>query len=155
MIVKSNSIIAGEGFEIASIKGSKKLIPHTGYCVLKKNVEILNNTAICKGLFRGYDTVIEENVIIDNFVQIAHGVRVGKNSEIAAGVVISGNTTVGENIWIGPNATISNGISIGNNAYISLGAVVINNLKDGERVSGNFAYDHHKFMKNFIQKKLQ
>lgn len=155
VIVRSNSVIGSEGFEVASIYGVKRVIPHTGYCILKKNAEILNNVCICKGLFRGYDTVIDENVKIDNFTQIAHAVKIGKNSEVAGGTVISGNTEIGENVWIGPNSTISNGLKIGNNVYISLGAVVINNLSDNERVSGNFAYDHHKFMKDFISRKIK
>lgn len=155
VLVRSNSIIAGEGFEVASIFGVNKILPHTGYCLIKENTEILNNVAICKGLFRGYYTVIGKNVKIDNFTQIAHGVKIGNNSKIAGGTVISGNTEIGENVWIGPNATISNGLKIGNNAFISLGAVVINDLKEGEKVSGNFAYEHRNFMKDFISKKMK
>ncbi len=154
VIVRNNSIIGGEGFEVAKIKGINKIIPHTGYCILKNNVEVLNNSCICKGLFRGYDTIIEENVKIDNFVQIAHAVIIGQNTQVAGGVIISGNTEIGKNVWIGPNATISNALKIGDNVFISLGAVVINDLKDGERVSGNFAYNHRKFMKDFISKKI-
>ncbi|MFN3692045.1 MAG: DapH/DapD/GlmU-related protein [Fervidobacterium sp.] len=155
VIVRNNSIVAGEGFEVANVFGINRIIPHTGYCLIKKNTEILNNVVICKGLFRGYDTIIYENVKIDNFTQVAHGVKIGKNSKIAGGTVISGNTEIGENVWIGPNATISNGLKIGNNAYISLGSVVVNDLKDGEKVSGNFAYEHGKFIKDFMSKKIK
>lgn len=155
VLVRSNSIIGGEGFEAANIFGANKIVPHTGYCVLKKNVEVLNNVAICKGLFRGYDTIIGENVKIDNFTQIAHAVKIGKNSKVAGGTVISGNTEIGENVWIGPNVTISNGLKIGDNVHITIGAVVVNDLYDGEKVSGNFAYDHHKFLKDFISKKIK
>lgn len=154
VIVRSNSIIAGEGFEVANIFGINRVVPHSGYCILKKNVEVLNNVAICKGLFRGYDTLIEENVKIDNFTQIAHAVKIGKNSKVAGGTVISGNTEIGENVWIGPNVTISNGLKIGNNAFISIGSVVVNDLANGEKVAGNFAYDHRKFIKDFISKKI-
>ncbi|KAF2958149.1 hypothetical protein AS159_10225 [Thermotoga sp. Ku-13t] len=155
VIVRSNSIIAGEGFEVARIFGSNKVVPHTGYCILKKNSEILNNVCICKGLFRGYDTIIGENVKIDNFTQIAHAVKIGKNSRIAAGTVISGNTEIGENAWIGPNVTISNGLKIGNNVHISIGAVVVDNLSDGEKVAGNFAYEQQKFLKDFVARKIR
>jgi UDP-3-O-[3-hydroxymyristoyl] glucosamine N-acyltransferase len=155
VIVRNNSIIGCEGFEVANIFGVNKIVPHTGYCVLRKNVEILHNVCICKGLFRGYDTIIGENVKIDNFTQIAHAVKIGKNSEIAGGAVISGNTEIGENAWIGPNATISNGLKIGNSVHISIGAVVVNDLDDKEKVSGNFAYEHRNFLKDFIAKKIR
>lgn len=155
VVVRNNSIVGGEGFEVADIYGVKRIVPHTGYCIIKKNCEILNNVCICKGLFRGYDTIIGENVKIDNFTQIAHAVKIGKNSEIAGGTVISGNTEIGENAWIGPNATISNGLKIGNNVHISIGAVVVNDLDDKEKVSGNFAYEHRNFLKDFIAKKIR
>lgn len=154
VIVRNNSILGSEGFEVAEIDGINKIIPHSGCCFIKKNVEILNNTCVCKGLFQGYDTILEENVKIDNFVQIAHAVKIGKSTEIAAGTVISGNTSIGSHAWIGPNVTISNGLKIGNNVRINLGAVVINNLSDNLQVSGNFAYDHQKFLKNFARKQI-
>ena len=154
VIVRNNSVLGSEGFEVAEIRGKKIIVPHTGYCIIKNNVEILNNTCVCKGLFKGYDTIIEKNVKIDNFVQIAHAVKIGENSEVAGGVVISGNTEIGKKAWIGPNATISNGIKIGDNVHINIGAVVVNDLKDGEYVSGNYAYDHRKFLKDFISKKI-
>jgi len=154
VIVRNNSVVGSEGFEVAEIRGKKIIVPHTGYCIIKNNVEILNNTCVCKGLFKGYDTIIEKNVKIDNFVQIAHAVKIGENSEVAGGAVISGNTEIGKKAWIGPNATISNGIKIGDNVHINMGAVVVNDLKDGEYVSGNYAYDHRKFLKDFISKKI-
>jgi len=154
VVVRSNSIIGGEGFEVATIRGIRKVVPHSGYCIIKSNVEIMNNTCVCKGLFRGYDTIISENVKVDNFVHVSHGVKIGMNTEVAGGTFISGNTEIGENSWIGPNVTISNGLKIGSNVRINIGAVLINDLADGESVSGNFAYDHRKFLKDFITKKL-
>lgn len=153
--IGNNCVLGSDGYEVAKIYGSNKIVPHTGFCILKDNVEILNNCCVCKGLFRGYDTIIEENVKIDNIVQIAHAVKIGKNTEIGAGAVISGNTIIGENVWIGPNVTLSNKIKVGNNAFVSLGAVVIDNINDGERVAGNFAYDTKKFMKEFKMKKSE
>lgn len=154
VVVRSNSLIGGEGFEVATIHGVKKIVPHSGYCIIKSGVEILNNTCVCKGLFRGYDTIIGENVKIDNFVQIAHAVKIGKDTEICGGTVVSGNTEIGENSWIGPNVTISNGLKIGSNVRINIGAVLINDLADGESVSGNFAYNHRKFLKDFTNRKI-
>ncbi|PNR94749.1 UDP-3-O-(3-hydroxymyristoyl)glucosamine N-acyltransferase [Petrotoga sp. 9PWA.NaAc.5.4] len=151
--IGNNCVLGSDGYEVAKIYGHSKIVPHTGYCILKDNVEILNNCCVCKGLFRGYDTIIEENVKIDNIVQIAHAVKIGKNTEIGAGAVISGNTIIGENVWIGPNVTLSNKIKVGNNAFVSLGAVLINDINDGERVAGNFAYDTKKFMNEFKMKK--
>lgn len=152
VIIRSNSVISSEGFEIFNIENKNIIIPHTGKCIIKDNVEVLNNSCIAKGLFEGGDTVIEEEVKVDNLVQIAHGVKIGKKTKIASGVVISGGTVIGSDSWLGPNATVSSELFIGNNVRINIGSVVINDLKNNSNVSGNFAYENRSVMKDFIKK---
>ena len=55
---------------------------------------------------------------------------------------------VGDDVWIGVNATVSNRIKIGKGARVSLGSVVTKDVPAGQTVTGNFAIDHARFMKN-------
>jgi UDP-3-O-[3-hydroxymyristoyl] glucosamine N-acyltransferase len=64
-------------------------------------------------------TVISDAVKIDNLVQIAHNVTVGKNTVIAGQCGIAGSTKIGENCQIGGQVGIIGHLSIGNNVKIN------------------------------------
>jgi len=50
-------------------------------------------------------------------------------------------------VSIGPSASISSaGIVIGDKAVITTGSVVTQDVAPGQRVTGNFAIDHDKFI---------
>jgi UDP-3-O-[3-hydroxymyristoyl] glucosamine N-acyltransferase len=66
----------------------------------------------------------------------------------AAGAIVLGSTVVGDDVWIGPGAIISNELDIGDAAFITLGAVVTKNIARGEKVSGNFAIPHSRFLEH-------
>jgi UDP-3-O-[3-hydroxymyristoyl] glucosamine N-acyltransferase len=123
---------------------------HAGGVLIHDNVEIKSNCCICKSVLGGY-TEIGECTKIDNLVYIAHNTKIGKRCMIIGFAMISGSAIIGDDVWIGPNVTISNKIQIGNNAYITLGSVVTKNVLPHQRVTGNFAIDHEKFLK-FIRK---
>ncbi len=145
-VIHSGVIIGTPGYEICELNGIKKVVTHVGKVIIGDNVEIQANSAISKGLFPSRNTIINNEVTTDNLVHIAHGVQIGERTEIAANAMIAGNVTIGKNVWIGPSSVISNSIQIGDNALITLGAVVTKNVESGQRVSGNFAIDHRKFI---------
>lgn len=144
-IIRAGSRIGGNGFEFSrSEKEILSIIPG-GKVIIDKNVEIQNNVCIDKGIFG--NTYIGENVKIDNFVHIAHDVRLGKNSFVVACTTIGGRVITGENSYLGPNCTIKNGLRLGKNSKVSMGAVVTKDVNDNESVTGNFAIPHDKFLK--------
>jgi len=149
VIIRAGAVIAGEGFEPKFVGGKHVIIPHAGGVLLHDRVEIQANTHIQRAVFGGF-TEIGEDTKIDAFVHVGHHVRVGRHCEIAACAVISGSTIIGDDVWIGPNATISNELRIGNGAFVTLGAVVTRDVADGQRVSGNFAIEHSRFI-SFIK----
>jgi len=146
-VVMAGTVIGSEGYEVIEIDGINRIVSHAGWSIIKNNVQIETNTVVCKGLFPTRNTIIEEEVTIDNLVHVAHGVQIGRRSKVVAHAMLGGNITIGENVWIGPSAVITNGIIIGDNAKVSLGAVVIRNIPSGCTVSGNFAIDHKQFMR--------
>ena len=60
--------------------------------------------------------------------------------------MVAGSTTIGDDVWIGPGASISSEIVIGNGASVTIGSVVVRDVAPGQKVTGNFAVDHKKFI---------
>ena len=149
VIIRAGAVIAGEGFEPKYVGGKHVIIPHAGGVLLHDRVEIQANTHIQRSVFGGF-TEVGEDTKVDAFVHIGHHVRIGRRCEIAACAMLGGSTIIGDDIWIGPNATISTELRIGNGAFITLGAVVTRDVPDGQRVSGNFAIEHSRFI-SFIK----
>nr|CDF66394.1 UDP-3-O-(R-3-hydroxymyristoyl)-glucosamine-N-acyltransferase [Yersinia similis] len=118
---------------------------HDGYLHIKSYTEIGANSTISRG-FSYRNTIIGEHNKIDAQSYIAHGSQIGRSNIICAGTRIMGHSVIGNDNFIGPGAIISSRISIGNNTKISLGSVVTKNVKDSEKVSGNFAIPHDKFI---------
>jgi UDP-3-O-[3-hydroxymyristoyl] glucosamine N-acyltransferase len=150
VIIRAGSVISSEGFRFERF--DKEIIPvlHTGGVHIHKGVEIQANTCVDRAKFGGDYTVIGESTKIDNLVHIAHNVVIGKRCMIAACALVAGSTVVGDEVWIGPNATISNKLSVGEGAFITMGAVVTRNVSPNQRISGNFAIDHGKYI-DFIK----
>ncbi len=144
-IIKSNSVIGGTGFGYVLNNETKEYeqIRHFGKVIIKDNVHIGSCTCIDRGSLS--DTIIEDNVRIDNLVHIAHNVHIGKNSMVIACSMIAGSVKIGENCWVAPSASIRNGISIGDNSTVGLGSVVTGSVKDNKVVLGAPAVDMETF----------
>lgn len=145
VIVRAGSIIGSEGFGFNRIDNDIISVSHAGGVILHDGVEVQSNCCIDKSVFGGF-TEIGENTKIDNMVHIAHNVQIGKRCLLAACAMIAGSVTVGDDVWIGPSASISSEVEIGDGASITIGSVVSKNVTPGQRVTGNFAIEHKKFI---------
>ena len=145
VVVRAGAVIGGEGFEPKFVKGKHIIIPHAGGVLLGDRVEIQANCHIARCVFGGF-TEVGEDTKLDALVHIAHNVRVGQRCEIAACAMFAGSCVIGDDVFIGPNASISSEVHIGSGAFITLGAVVTRDVPKGERVSGNFAIEHSRFL---------
>ncbi len=137
-IIHAGAIIGSDGFGFARGKSGYVKIIHTGYAELEDNVEIGANTTIDRGAV-DY-TRIGAGTKIDNLVQIAHNVIIGKNCVIAAQVGIAGSTEIGDNVTMGGQVGIAGHIEVGNNVMIAAQSGVSGNIKDGEILSGSPAF---------------
>jgi len=146
VIVGSCNVIGGDGFGYVKNDdtGEYEHFPHYGGVKISNNVHIGNNTCIDRGSLK--DTVIGENVKIDNLVHIAHNVEIGKNSLIIACSMVAGSVTIGENSWVAPSSTIRNAITIGSNTTIGLASTVTKNVEDNATVMGNPAIKQEDFL---------
>lgn len=149
-IIRAGVIIGGEGYEYKRVDGIIMNVNHCGGVIIGNNVEVQYNSCIDKALYTWDNTIIGDYSKLDNLVHIEHGVKIGSRCLIASRSTFGGRTILGDDSWVGLGAIISNGLILGNKVSVSLGSVVTKNLKDEEKVSGNFAINHDKYI-NFIK----
>ncbi|RZV39572.1 MAG: UDP-3-O-(3-hydroxymyristoyl)glucosamine N-acyltransferase [Candidatus Acidulodesulfobacterium acidiphilum] len=137
-IIHAGAVIGSDGFGFARGKSGYVKIIHTGYAELEDNVEIGANTTIDRGAVDF--TKIGAGTKIDNLVQVAHNVIIGKNCVIAAQTGIAGSTEIGDNVTIGGQVGIAGHIEVGNNVMIAAQSGISGNIKDGEILSGSPAF---------------
>jgi UDP-3-O-[3-hydroxymyristoyl] glucosamine N-acyltransferase len=109
-------------------------IPQLGRVILQDGVGVGANSCVDRGAFD--DTVLGENTKIDNQVQIAHNVRVGRNCVMAAHTGISGSVTIGDGAQFGGRAGVADHITIGAGARIGAAAGVMKDVPAGETWGG-------------------
>lgn len=149
-IIRAGVVIGGEGYEYKRTDNIIMNVIHCGGVIIGNDVEIQYNSCVDKALYTWDNTIIGNYTKLDNFVHIEHGVKVKERCLIASRTTIGGRTIVGKDSWIGLGAVISNGLELGDKVSVSLGSVVTKSLKDNEKVSGNFAIEHSKYI-DFIK----
>jgi UDP-3-O-[3-hydroxymyristoyl] glucosamine N-acyltransferase len=128
-------VVIGEaGYGVAV--GPKGLIdvPQLGRVIIQDNVTVGAGTCIDRGAYD--DTVVGENTKIDNLVQIAHNVRIGRNCIIAAHTGISGSVTLGDGVQAGGRVGIADHITIGAGARLAAAAGLMRDVPAGEEWGG-------------------
>jgi len=126
VIIHSGAVIGGDGFGYYRVDNVHKKIPQRGRVVIEDDVEIGSNTTIDRGTFS--DTVIGYGTKIDNLVQIAHNVKIGRCCIIVAQVGIAGSTKIGDYVTIAGQAGIAGHLNIGDKVIIGAQAGVISCL---------------------------
>ncbi|SIN76571.1 UDP-3-O-[3-hydroxymyristoyl] glucosamine N-acyltransferase [Sulfurivirga caldicuralii] len=91
--IKSGAVIGGDGFGFAPHKGRWQPVPQLGRVVIGARCSIGSQVTIDRGALD--DTVVGDDVIIDNQVHLAHNVKVGDGTAIVAQVGVSGSTEIG------------------------------------------------------------
>lgn len=128
-------VIGGTGFGYEQIDGEVVAFPHYGHVVIGDNVEIGANTCIDRGSLQ--NTLIMDEVKIDNLVHIAHNAVVRSGSLIIAGSVLCGSSDIGESSWVAPNAVIGESVSIGKNSLVGFSTVVKKDVPGSSIANGN------------------
>ena len=125
-IIHAGSVVGSDGFGFARGKAGYVKIIHSGYAELEDDVEIGANVTIDRGAVDF--TRIGAGTKIDNLVQIAHNVIIGRNCVIAAQTGIAGSSEVGDNVTMGGQVGIAGHIYIGNNVMIAAQSGVSGNV---------------------------
>jgi len=144
--IKSGTVVGEDGFGFDfEADGTPVRIPHLGSVVIGDNVEIGAKCTIARGTLD--NTIIQDNVNIDDQVHIAHNCLIGQKTIITACAEISGSVTIGNGCWIGPNSSIIQKVKIGDNVTIGIGAIVTHSIESGKKVMGLDALDLRSLLK--------
>lgn len=134
VIIHAGARIGCDGFGfIPGAQGLEK-VPQIGRVILQDDVEIGANACIDRGALG--DTVIAENAKIDNMVQIAHNVQIGRSNAIAALSGIAGSAETGMGVMIGGQTGVADHVSIGDSVMIAANSAVKDDLASGGRYLG-------------------
>jgi UDP-3-O-[3-hydroxymyristoyl] glucosamine N-acyltransferase len=123
VILHAGVVIGGDGFGYVFAEGRHHKFPQLGGVVIEDDVEIGSNSTVDRGSLG--TTVIGEGTKIDNLVQIAHNVRIGKHCVIVAQTGISGSVDVGDYAVIGGQVGIGDHVKIEGGATIASGGGVL------------------------------
>ncbi len=148
--VHAGAVIGSDGFGFApKADGSYESIPQVGKVVIGDFVDIGANVTIDRATMG--ETVIKDGVKLDNLIQIAHNVVIGKNTVVAAQAGISGSTIVGEGCMIGGQVGVVGHITIANKTKIGAQSGVSKSVKkEGVAIQGSPAFDYKSNLKSQV-----
>ena len=148
--IHSGAVIGSDGFGFANDKGRWVKIHQLGRVVIGNDVEIGANTTIDRGAIE--DTVIGDNVIIDNLVQVAHNVRIGDYSAVAGCVGIAGSAEIGRHCAFGGGAGILGHLEIADGVTVTAMSLVTNSIKEpGVYSAGTPLEPKSHWQKNYVR----
>jgi UDP-3-O-[3-hydroxymyristoyl] glucosamine N-acyltransferase len=133
VVIQANSTIGSVGFGYAFIDGAHRLVPHNGGVVIEDFVEIGANTCVDRAKFG--NTIIGAGTKIDNLVQIAHNVVIGKCCLIAAQVGVAGSCRMGDGVVLAGQVGLADNIEIGAGTMVGAQAGVMSSVPPGEKLA--------------------
>ena len=129
VVIHSGAIIGADGFGFEPAEGRYEKVPQVGIVQIDDDVEIGANTTIDRARFGR--TWIQEGAKIDNLVQVAHNVVIGKHTVIAAQTGIAGSVRIGQRVLIGGQVGIIGHIEVGDNTAIGAQSGISKNISGG------------------------
>lgn len=133
--IQAGAVLGSDGYGYEFHEGAHQRVPQIGRVITEADVDIGANSTLDRARFGS--TVIGAGTKIDNQVQIAHNVRIGKHCLIVAQVGISGSTVLGNGVVAAGQSGIAGHLEIGDGAVLAGGAGVTRSLKPKEQVRGN------------------
>ena len=148
-ILHSNAVIGSDGFGFAPQEdGSYRKVPQLGYVELEDDVEIGANTVIDRATMGA--TLIQKGVKLDNLIQVAHNVKIGKHTVIAAQTGIAGSTQIGSHAQIGGQVGFVGHIRVADGVKIQAQSGVAGPIEEeGSAWYGSPAIPYRQFLRSY------
>jgi UDP-3-O-[3-hydroxymyristoyl] glucosamine N-acyltransferase len=147
VLVHPGAVIGSDGFGLAFDKDHWIKLPQLGGVRIGDDCEIGANTTIDRGALD--DTVLEEDVRLDNQIQIAHTVHVGAHTAMAGCAAVAGSAKIGRYCMIGGNAGVLGHLELADRVTITAKSLVTHSIREpGEYSSGVPLQDNRQWRKN-------
>ena len=147
VVVQDGAVIGSDGFGFAQRPdGTHHKIPQVGGVVIEDDVEIGANSAIDRPAVG--ETRIGAGTKIDNLVQIAHGVTVGRDVLLAAQVGIAGSSTLEDNVTLAGQVGVAGHLTLGKGVIATAQTGIPNSVDAGSFISGYPAIDNRDWLKS-------
>ena len=146
VVLQNGVVIGADGYGFATTTdGVHHKIPQVGGVVIEDDVEIGANTTVDRPAVG--ETRIGAGTKIDNLVQVAHGVKLGRHVLLASQVGISGSTTLGDHVVLAGQVGVAGHITIGDRVRATGQTGLTHSIKPGEFVSGTPAFANREWLK--------
>ena len=146
VVIQDGAVIGSDGFGFAhQADGTHYKIPQVGGVAIEDDVEIGANTTIDRPAVG--ETRIGAGSKIDNLVQIAHGVHVGRDALLAAQVGIAGSTTIEDRVTLAGQVGVAGHLTVGKGVVATAQSGIPNTVASGSFISGYPAIDNRDWLK--------
>jgi UDP-3-O-[3-hydroxymyristoyl] glucosamine N-acyltransferase len=147
VVFQDGAVVGSDGFGFArNPDGTHHKIPQIGGVVIEDDVEIGAHAAIDRPAVG--ETRIGAGSKIDNLVQIAHGVTIGRNVLLAAQVGIAGSTTIEDAVTLAGQVGVSGHIRVGQGTVATAQTGIPSSIDPGSFISGYPAIDNRDWLKS-------
>ncbi len=147
-IIHSGAVIGADGYGFAMDGGRHHKIPQIGIVRIEDDVEIGAGTCIDRAALG--ETVIGEGTKIDNLVQVAHNVKIGRHCLLVSQVGVAGSTQLGDYVVIAGQSGVSGHVKVGSQVQIAAKSAVLEDVPDGAKVMGTPAIPFREFARREV-----
>lgn len=137
--------IGGRGFGLAMAATGLVRLPQLGMVRIGNGVCISCNTVVDRGA--AHDTVIADNVQIDNLVAVGHNSRIDRSAVVCSMVGLAGSSKIGAGVFLAGQVGVADHVVVGAGARISAQGGAISDVPAGATVSGHPTMPHRQFLK--------
>jgi len=128
VILHAGAVIGADGFRYVDDEKRRKVkVPHVGIVRIGDDVEIGANSCIDRAMLD--ETVIGNNVKIDNLVQVGHNTTIGDNTVIAGSCGISGSVRIGKNVVMGGQVGVADHVEIADGVIVAAKTGILSSIK--------------------------
>ncbi|HTJ77879.1 MAG TPA: UDP-3-O-(3-hydroxymyristoyl)glucosamine N-acyltransferase [Rariglobus sp.] len=146
-------VVGADGFGYEFVGGRHEKVPQVGNVVIENDVEIGANSTFDRARFS--QTVVGEGTKIDNLVQVAHNVRIGRHCLICSQAGISGSTTVEDYVVLGGQAGLAGHLTVGKGSKIDGQSGINSDLAPGSFMKGTPALPYNLEQRiNVLRKRI-
>jgi UDP-3-O-[3-hydroxymyristoyl] glucosamine N-acyltransferase len=150
--IDAGAIVGCEGLLCIIEDGKNIFVRHAGGVKIGSNVTILSNAVIARSINDSCFTEIGDYTIIGIATNIGHEAKVGAKCVISGNCVIARRVCVNDGARIESSVVVREHVIIGKGAQVKAGSIVVKNVGDKQAVSGNFAMDHNRHLRQYLRR---